>query len=55
MSEPMKNAAIEDVLSSIRRLVSEDTRQVKTDSEPAAEQKPPRLVLTPSLRVASPS
>ena len=27
MSEPVSNAAIEDVLSSIRRLVSEDNRK----------------------------
>ena len=54
MSEPMKNAAIEDVLSSIRRLVSEDTRKVESESAQAEEQKPPRLVLTPSLRVAAP-
>lgn len=53
MSEPVSNAAIEDVLSSIRRLVSEDNRK----EQPVADEQPkpapaPRLVLTPSLRVA---
>ncbi|WP_425043527.1 hypothetical protein [Primorskyibacter sp. S87] len=50
MSDPVKSAQIEDVLSSIRRLVSEETRP-----EPAAEPQntaPGRLVLTPALRVA---
>lgn len=44
MSEPMSKIEIEDVLSSIRRLVTEDVRQ-----------RPPRpglLVLTPALRVS---
>lgn len=47
MSDPVSNVEIEDVLSSIRRLVSEDTR-VKPGSRPAHAE---RLVLTPSLRV----
>ncbi|WP_019296121.1 MULTISPECIES: hypothetical protein [unclassified Leisingera] len=46
MSDPVTHAEIEDVLSSIRRLVSEDTRQQPAAPEPAA-----RLVLTPALRV----
>jgi len=48
MSDPMTNSDVEDVLASIRRLVSDNTR---TGS--AAVQQPPgnRLVLTPSLRV----
>ena len=55
MSEPVSNAEIEDVLSSIRRLVSEDTRttirsRVEEEPSPAAQD---RLVLTPSLRVTS--
>ena len=55
MSEPVSNAEIEDVLSSIRRLVSEDTRttirsRVEEEPRPAAQD---RLVLTPSLRVTS--
>ncbi len=52
MSDPVTNAEIEDVLSSIRRLVSEDTRnvsRVKPDDAPPVRQ---RLVLTPSLRVS---
>jgi len=55
MSEPVSNSEIEDVLSSIRRLVSEDVRPEK-DADSA--QKTPRfshtakLVLTPALRVA---
>lgn len=48
MSDPAKNAEVEDVLSSIRRLVSEDKRPLQT---PQAEAKPDRLVLTPALRV----
>lgn len=48
MSDPMTNTEVEDVLSSIRRLVSDEKR-----TEPAAEAEPAsdRLVLTPSLRV----
>lgn len=48
MSDPMTNRDVEDVLASIRRLVSDDAR---TGSAPV--QRPPsdRLVLTPSLRV----
>ncbi|MFN3938016.1 MAG: hypothetical protein ACK4KW_10585 [Gemmobacter sp.] len=45
MSERMTNPEIEDVLSSIRRLVSEDLRPAR-----GAVRKP-RLVLTPALRV----
>lgn len=48
MSDPVTNAEVEDVLSSIRRLVSEDKR-------PLQPRKPKeggdRLVLTPALRV----
>jgi hypothetical protein len=46
MSDPVTHAEIEDVLSSIRRLVSEDTRSDEAAPHPAA-----RLVLTPALRV----
>ncbi|WJY21724.1 hypothetical protein QTA57_00490 [Fontisubflavum oceani] len=59
MSDPAKSEAIEDVLSSIRRLVSEN--HPATESKPApiegaevqadAEGK---LVLTPALRIADP-
>ncbi|MBN9885836.1 hypothetical protein [Salipiger abyssi] len=48
MSDPVTNVEIEDVLSSIRRLVSEDTRP---KAPPSAPEKPERLVLTPSQRV----
>ena len=62
MSDPVTNVAIEDVLSSIRRLVSEDARMKPAawrpdpveDDSPAAAPAPAlagRLVLTPALRV----
>ena len=52
MSEPVKNAEVEDVLSSIRRLVSEDKRPLQTPkSSPAPTPSIDRLVLTPALRV----
>jgi len=60
MNDPVTNVEIEDVLSSIRRLVSEDARvrPVGWQAEPvaaAAEAAPVaeagRLVLTPALRV----
>jgi hypothetical protein len=60
MSDPVTNVEIEDVLSSIRRLVSENATaahsapfEVKTEEsshEPVAE-VPKKLVLTPALRV----
>ena len=59
MSDPMTNVDIEDVLASIRRLVSEDTRPRAVGADaarPAAPvtvvpAQPDRLVLTPSLRI----
>ena len=63
MSEPVTNAQIEDVLSSIRRLVSEDgrsdmhneqPRQARADASGSAPEKADRLVLTPALRVEEP-
>ncbi len=51
MSDPVTNVEIEDVLSSIRRLVSEDTRAKTPENGAALEAN--RLVLTPALRVAS--
>ena len=48
MSEPVTNIEIEDVLSSIRRLVSDDGRN-RITAEP--ERAPEKLVLTPALRV----
>ncbi|MDX5402637.1 MAG: hypothetical protein LPJ93_09590, partial [Rhodobacterales bacterium] len=64
MSDPVTNVEIEDVLSSIRRLVSEDARvrPVGWPADPAASAATPeaegaapevgRLVLTPALRVS---
>lgn len=49
MSEPVSKAEIEDVLSSIRRLVSENSSSIRR--EPADEQGPDKLVLTPAFRV----
>jgi hypothetical protein len=49
MSDPVTNAEVEDVLSSIRRLVSEDKRPLHVAQR---DQSSDRLVLTPALRVA---
>ncbi len=51
MSEPMTNHEIEDVLSSIRRLVSEDLRPAPGRS--VAKPVDSKLILTPALRVVS--
>ena len=64
MSDPVKNSEIEDVLSSIRRLVSEnhvEASRPATKAEPQADETPvespaqpapaDRLVLSPALRV----
>lgn len=59
MSEPLSSSEIEDVLSSIRRLVSEDMRPMQGSSirpAPASAPQPPadgKLILTPALRVVS--
>ena len=50
MSDRLTNLEIEDVLSSIRRLVSQDMRPASS-APPEAEPRAPRLVLTPALRV----
>lgn len=47
MSDPVTNVEIEDVLSSIRRLVSEEGRPPRGAPRPMSE----KLVLSPSLRV----
>ena len=55
MTEPVTNAQIEDVLSSIRRLVSDEVRKEVPLAEAVEQEKPAaatRLVLTPALRVA---
>lgn len=58
MTDPVTNVAIEDVLSSIRRLVSEDARVrpvgFRAEVE-AAEASTGKLVLTPALRVTDPA
>jgi hypothetical protein len=56
MSDPLKKDEIEDVLSSIRRLVSEDIRELAEPEAVAPSAKPAqvaadKLVLSPSLRV----
>lgn len=56
MSDSVTNIEIEDVLSSIRRLVSEEARKSPADAGAAKEPGDAaqgRLVLTPALRVAS--
>ncbi len=47
MSDPVTNVEIEDILSSIRRLVSDEDRS----DEESENSEDNRLVLTPSLRV----
>ncbi|MFV2034727.1 MAG: hypothetical protein ACC631_06405, partial [Halocynthiibacter sp.] len=64
MSEPVSNAEIEDVLSSIRRLVSEDVRplpssqatpELQAVASEATDFPVDRLVLTPAFRVTPPT
>lgn len=50
MSDPVTNSQVEDVLSSIRRLVGNNKRASTASETP---EEPDRLVLTPQLRVAS--
>ena len=57
MSDPMTNSDIEDVLSSIRRLVSQDQSDAASDTRPDAARDSDdagrgRLLLTPAQRVA---
>ena len=49
MSKPVSNDEVEDVLSSIRRLVSEDKRPLQNTTPKPSNG---RLMLTPALRVA---
>ncbi len=51
MSDPVSNAEIEDVLSSIRRLVSNGQHEKPESSATVVEKTDDRLVLTPALRV----
>ncbi|MCO4849275.1 MAG: hypothetical protein KC448_15075 [Yoonia sp.] len=57
MSDPVTNVEIEDVLSSIRRLVAEGDKTrgpvvPLKNTDPAPVAQPERFVLTPALRVA---
>lgn len=52
MSEPMSAVEIEDVLSSIRRLVSEELRPLKRPAREAVA-RDDKLMLTPALRVVA--
>lgn len=51
MSDPVSNAEIEDVLSSIRRLVSSGDREKSHAHAGASNESSDKLVLTPALRV----
>ncbi len=51
MSEPVSNAEIEDVLSSIRRLVSND---VAESQDAVADEPAAKLILTADFRVSEP-
>jgi hypothetical protein len=53
MSEPMSAVEIEDVLSSIRRLVSEDLRPTHRLVSAALDKGASKLILTPALRIVS--
>ncbi|NOD35939.1 MULTISPECIES: hypothetical protein [unclassified Ruegeria] len=53
MTDNVVKAGIEDVLSSVKRLVSEDTRNKSVSDQQPATKKPGRLVLTDALRVSS--
>ena len=60
MSDPLEKDQIEDVLSSIRRLVSEDVRSFAEPEavgapKPMAQEPADKLVLSPSLRVEEPA
>jgi hypothetical protein len=58
MSEPLSSYQIEDVLSSIRRLVSEGKRPAASPAQDVrqdvAQMGGGRLLLTPALRIAAP-
>ena len=51
MSDPMTTVEIEDVLSSIRRLVSEDLRPTHKLVSAALKSGASKLILTPALRI----
>ena len=52
MSDPVSNAEIEDVLSSIRRLVSDEPSSGDARRKPSEDAETERFVLTPAFRVA---
>jgi hypothetical protein len=52
MSDKVANGNVEDVLSSIKRLVSEEGRKIPDIMQSTRARKPGRLVLTDSLRVS---
>ena len=54
MSDNVVKAGIEDVLSSVKRLVSEDSRGKSSSDQQGATRKPGRLVLTDALRISKP-
>ncbi|MCL3880869.1 hypothetical protein [Marivita sp. GX14005] len=53
MSDPVTSVEIEDVLSSIRKLVAEEARAMPPARKPSEE--PDKLVLTPAQRVDEPA
>ncbi len=62
MSDPVSNVEIEDVLTSIRRLVSDGEwgqspapRRDAVAEKPAEPEVPAKFVLTPALRIVEPS
>ncbi len=55
MSDRVASAEIEDVLSSIKRLVGEEGRKLSDLVPRSVERKPGRLVLTDALRVSEPA
>lgn len=55
MSDRVANAEIEDVLSSIKRLVGEEGRKLSDLVPRSVEHRPGRLLLTDALRVSNPA
>ncbi|WP_299886954.1 hypothetical protein [uncultured Ruegeria sp.] len=55
MSDGVVKAGIEDVLSSVKRLVSDDGRKNSVSDQGSGGRKPGRLVLTDALRISKPA
>ncbi|WP_120633241.1 hypothetical protein [Ruegeria sp. EL01] len=55
MSDGVVKAGIEDVLSSVKRLVSDDGRKKSVSDQGSGGRKPGRLVLTDALRIGKPA